>query len=336
MTLALTVAVLVVVGAFAAPPRDLEPVRIGDLAPHSAFTDIARLKQRLFCVYRESDRHALGADGKLRVLVQESDSSWSSFALLEEESVDLRDPKLSITPRGELMLLCGGSHYVEGVLVKRRNMVAFLSPGAESFSPFRWVKIDEDIHTDVDWLWRVTWHGGVGYGVVYQALTGTSGAHLVSTKDGIHYDHVSTFSITGEPNEVTLRFGDHDEMVALVRREGEDAAAYFGSSRAPYTDWSFRELPERMGGPNLVQLPGGEWLAAYRRYRPNGQRTALALIGLNGSLQQLALLPSGGDTSYPGMLIEGDRLLISYYSGHEGQTNVCFLDLELRDLLSAR
>ena len=125
-------------------------------------------------------------------------------------------------------------------------------------------------------------------------------------------------------------------MVALVRREGEDAAAYFGSSSAPYTEWSFRELPERMGGPNLVQLPGGEWLAAYRRYRPNGQRTALALIGLNGSLQQLAVLESGGDTSYPGMLLEGDRLLLSYYSGHEGQTNVYFLDVKLEALLSAR
>jgi hypothetical protein len=234
------------------------------------------------------------------------------------------------------MLLCGGSHYVDRALVTRKNIVTFLKPNAAAFGPLQVVVIDESIRTEVDWLWRVTWHEGVGYGVVYQAITGASGARLVSTRDGLHYDHVSTFQISGEPNEVTLRFSETKQMVALVRREGEDAAAYFGSSSAPYTEWSFRELPERMGGPNLVQLPGGEWLAAYRRYRPNGQQTALALIDLNGSLQQLAVLQSGGDTSYPGLLVEGGRLLVSYYSGHEGQTNVYFLDLELEALLSAR
>ena len=76
-------------------PTDLEPVCVGDFAPHSAFTDIARSGGRLFCAFRESDSHALGADGKIRVIVQGEDSSWSSFALLELEGIDLRDPKLS-------------------------------------------------------------------------------------------------------------------------------------------------------------------------------------------------------------------------------------------------
>ena len=163
-------------------------------------------------------------------------------------------------------------------------------PGADSFGPLQVVEIDEAIHTEDDWLWRVTWHEGVGYGVVYQAITGASGAQLVSTRDGLRYKYISTLPITGEPNEVTLRFDRSGQMVALVRREGEDASAHFGSASAPFTEWSFRELPERMGGPNLVQLPGGEWLAAYRRYRPNGQQTALALIELNCSLQQLAAI----------------------------------------------
>ena len=317
-------------------PGDLDPVCIGDMAPHSAFTDIARAGGRLFCAYRESDSHALGADGKIRVLVREEDSTWSSFALLERETVDLRDPKLSVTPEGELMLLLGGSHYVDRELKLRQNMVALLKPGAEAFGPLKAVEIDEAIRTDVDWLWRVTWHEGVGYGVVYQAITGASGAHLVSTRDGLRYQYISTLPITGEPNEVTLRFDRSGQMVALVRREGEDAAAHFGSAQAPFTEWSFRELPERMGGPNLIQLPGGEWLAAYRRYRPNGQQTALALIKLNGSLQQLAVLESGGDTSYPGLLLEGDRLLLSYYSGHEEKTKVYFLDAPIAALLSRR
>ncbi|WP_281715535.1 hypothetical protein [Alteromonas sp. CyTr2] len=31
---------------------------------------------------------------------------------------------------------------------------------------------------------------------------------------------------------------------------------------------------------------------------------------------ELKTLPSGGDTSYPGLVIEGDNLYVSYYSSH--------------------
>ena len=41
-----------------------------------------------------------------------------------------------------------------------------------------------------------------------------------------------------------------------------------------------------------------------------------------GTLTTLAVLPSGGDTSYPGMVIDDDRLLLSYYSGHEDRTAI--------------
>ena len=33
-------------------------------------------------------------------------------------------------------------------------------------------------------------------------------------------------------------------------------------------------------------------------------------------------LPSGGDCSYPGMVWHDGLLWISYYSSHEGQTNI--------------
>jgi len=33
-------------------------------------------------------------------------------------------------------------------------------------------------------------------------------------------------------------------------------------------------------------------------------------------------LPSGGDTSYPGLLWHEERLWVSYYSSHEGKTSI--------------
>ena len=36
----------------------------------------------------------------------------------------------------------------------------------------------------------------------------------------------------------------------------------------------------------------------------------------DGRFEQIAVLPSGGDTSYPGFLVVGDELWVSYYSSH--------------------
>jgi len=33
-------------------------------------------------------------------------------------------------------------------------------------------------------------------------------------------------------------------------------------------------------------------------------------------LEELHTLPSGGDTSYPGLIVENDSLYVSYYSCH--------------------
>jgi hypothetical protein len=91
------------------PPEIVEVVKIWDTAPHSAFTDLIRFKGKWLCTFREADNHAGGQDGKIRVIVSEDGDKWKSSALLAEDGVDLRDPKISITPDGKLMLLTTAS-----------------------------------------------------------------------------------------------------------------------------------------------------------------------------------------------------------------------------------
>lgn len=43
-------------------------------------------------------------------------------------------------------------------------------------------------------------------------------------------------------------------------------------------------------------------------------RTSLSLYDLvSGKLSRILILPSSGDTSYPGLVLEGDNLLISLF-----------------------
>ena len=41
------------------------------------------------------------------------------------------------------------------------------------------------------------------------------------------------------------------------------------------------------------------------------------------------MLPSAGDTSYPGLVRKDDTLLVSYYSSHEGSTAIYLAKLDL-------
>ena len=59
---------------------------------------------------------------------------------------------------------------------------------------------------------------------------------------------------------------------------------------------------------------------------------------VDGALEELAELPSGGDNSYPGFVqLSGDRALVSYYSSHESDasgkriTAIYLAELKLKD-----
>jgi len=132
----------------------------------------------------------------------------------------------------------------------------------------------------------------------------------------------------GYPTEVALRFDSDGTCYALVRRDrrGDDpSSAMLGISPPGYKQWQWKDLGSEFngfGGPNFIQIPGGHWLATGRMH-DGGAHTAICYLDVeNGAMTKLAKLPSGGDTSYPGMVWHNNILYISYYSSHEGKTSI--------------
>ena len=143
--------------------------RIWDSAPHSAFTDLVRWQEKFYCTFREGKGHAGGGDnGRIRIISSSDGEKWHPVDLLELKGIDLRDPKLSVTPDKRLMCLMGGSHYEGNTLLGQLPRVAFMKKGGSKFSALNAVRIDPKIAAEKDWLWWVTWHGNSGYGVTYQ------------------------------------------------------------------------------------------------------------------------------------------------------------------------
>ena len=304
--------------------------RVWDRAAHNAFTDILHVGGAIYLTFREGSGHTPGLDGTIRVLRSDDHGhTWRSVALLAEEGVDLRDPKLSVTPRGRLMLTLGGSMYEGSAVIKREPRVAFSPPSGEGFGEPVPARIDPSIATNDDWLWRVTWHRDVGYGAVYAFDEEAWTLHLVKTRDGMAYENITRLELEDKPNETTLRFLSDGTMLALVRREGGTRTAQLGRSTPPYESWQFEDLGVPIGGPNLLVLSDEEYVIAGREYTPTSSRTSLGVLRAGEPFAFGLELPSAGDTSYPGLLVLQDELWVSYYSGHQGQVGVYLARLRL-------
>jgi hypothetical protein len=340
----------------AADPELASVEKIWDRGPHNAFTDLIRWRGKWYCTFREADGH-VGGDGQLRVLESADGKKWESAALIAERGIDLRDPKLSVTPDDRLMIVAGGSVYEGKALKGRQPRVMFSPPSREAGTGVRsggsfskdgrdWTA-PQRVLAEGEWLWRVTWHDGKCYGVSYNAAERNTPAakdaaktgkappgpadwklKLVVSTDGVKYDLVTHLDVPGHPNEATLRFLPGGEMVALVRREGGNTFGWVGRSKPPYTDWAWRETKHRLGGPNFVRLPDGSLWAGGRSY-PGGAKTVVARMTADGGYEPALTLPSGGDTSYPGLVWHDGLLWVSYYSSHEGKSAIYLAKVKL-------
>ena len=98
--------------------------------------------------------------------------------------------------------------------------------------------------------------------------------------------------------------------------------ALLGTALPPYQDWEWRRLNVRIGGPSIIQIAPNKVIACIRRYG-NGNWTELGWIDIKKASYEPAIrLPSGGDTSYAGLVWRDMKLWISYYSSHEGKTSI--------------
>ena len=292
--------------------------KVWDEGTHAAFTDLVKFDGKYFITFREGYSHVFDengdAEGHIRVLVSKDGMTWESVLDSGLEGIDCRDPKLCETNDGRLMLLFGGSMYRDRKLVSQQGYVMFSKDGRRFSEPEK-ILFNPSPLNEANWLWRVTWNGDTGYGVSYGF--GDNGRTLVlySTKDGVNYDEVKSFDFDGFPNETTLRFLSDGRMLMMVRRDDGDRMGLWGVAEAPYTEWDVKPMPLQVGGPDFLVLDDGTILSGTRSYAIGRHCKTILINGtLDGDFQEVFTLPSDGDTSYPGLLVVGDELWVSYYS----------------------
>ena len=313
--------------------------KIWDEGTHAAFTSLVDFKGKYYCSFREGYSHVFdengNAEGHIRVLASNDGNNWESVLDKGLDGIDCRDPKLSVTPDGRLMVIFGGSLYRNRQLQGQQGYVMFSSDG-QSFSEPEPISLSPDPANECNWLWRVTWNGDTGYGVSYGFGPGGRSLILYETKDGVHYSQVTSFDFDGFPNETTLRFLPDGKMLMMVRRDAGDRMGLWSVSEPPYTEWNTTPMALAVGGPDFLVLDDGTVLAGTRSYLIGNHCKTIILRGtLDGDFQEVFTLPSDGDTSYPGMLVVGDELWVSYYSstGVPGKAAIFLAKLPLYQLM---
>ena len=309
-------------------PEIIAVDRIWDKAPHNAFTDLVRFGGAWYCVFREGTGH-VSLDGALRVITSPDGVKWTSAARIASEAADLRDAKITVTPGGSFgtlttskLMLAGAAALHPPADAKHQSMV-WLSDGGRKWSEA--VEVGDKDY----WLWRVTWREGRVYGIGY-STTGTDIIRLYRSDDGQRFETlVEDLGVRGYANESSIVFDPAGQAFCLLRRDGKPGSAMLGTAGAPYTKWAWNDLGVRIGGPHIIQLPGERFFAVVRLY-DDRQRTSLCTLDVAaGRLTELLALPSGGDTSYAGLVFHDGLLWISYYSSHEDKTAIYLAKLAL-------
>ena len=207
----------------------------------------------------------------------------------------MRDPKLNVLADGRLMLNTAAAPLA--ATNQRQSLAWFTENGSD------WSGGPHEIGESDWWMWGVCSRpDGTVYSVGYgDTKTSPLTTRLYRSTDGINYETiVPTLTADNNTSEAGLTFLQDGSAVTLVRQD------YLGIERSlvgvadgDYTEWTFQVLDKRIGGPEIIELPDGNIIAASRLYSGDIHTGLSWLDPEGGQITELLRLPSGGDTSYP-------------------------------------
>ncbi|MCY3771496.1 MAG: hypothetical protein OXG98_05705 [Gemmatimonadetes bacterium] len=308
---------------------------------HNAFTDFQLFRGRYYVCFRNGLSH-VSPEGKAVVIASDDLVDWHRAGVPINTTGDDRDPHM-IATADRLFVYAGSVAWTGrwddpdgGVRIIQTRCA--VSENGETWSEPR------PVYREGYWLWGVGRANDRFYGLAYGNEPGDrhgrpSELHLVRSADGLDWDLVSV--VTKNGSEATFRIAADGAMRVAIRG-GNDNRFTMATAKPPYTDWWLQDLGKVIPAPLLVEVGGREYVIGRQHLRDPGgpgdsgdqdgsgdptdrerivdRRTSIWRLEGEGVVHVLDL-PSGGDTSYVGVVQQEDgALLLSYYSQHEVET----------------
>ncbi len=293
---------------------------------HNSNTDLIYWQDAFYLIHATSPWHFASERSRLIVWRSTDAVHWERLAELGVEGQDIRDPHFAVV--GDRLFLYALKN--TAFTAEPYGTVLSVSEDGRHWTPF------QDLEPQGWLFWQPkTADGQTWYAPAYWREHGRS--ILLRSTDGERWTEVGLIHEGDRNDETAIEFLPDGRLLCTARLEGSDsilgdprAATLIGTAPPPYTDWSTtRSYVTRLDGPALFSYRGRVY--AVGRYQPgprgpltrlgsifSRKRTALFLVREDG-LVWLTDLPSAGDTSYAGAVVQGDTLYVSYYTSPIGR-----------------
>ena len=296
---------------------------------HNSNSDMIEWQGKFYLSYISSPYHFGSEKSILHVKVSaDQGHSWDEMNTFSPAGEDIRDPKFAIV--GNRLFLYA---------LKNTSFVAepYITVYSHTEDGLIWTNF-EIVPGLEGWLfWRPKTQDGITfYNAAYWYQHGKS--VLLKSTDGFNWEIVSTIYEGDRNDETEIQFLADGRLLATARLEYSGFAdGAFGDvkgatliavSTPPYTEWTelLQSRVTRLDGPYLFTYH--DRIYALGRYQPDlghsglltdqgsilaRKRTSLFEVTTDG-LAYLTDLPSAGDTSYVGLVMDGDKAYASYYT----------------------
>lgn len=303
---------------------------------HNAFTSMARYAGALYLTFRSSSGHG-ASDGQITLLRSRDDGeTWENL----------------------LSPFRSDRNYYEGFLVVFKRRLFMFAGAYDAYRPVQeqlsstWVSVSDDgFHWSEKQLageacWRF-WHpltiDDTMYAARYRLRTRANlqsdgtfpeqdwEVDLAASNDGLQWRKQSEISRNEAGNETEL-YWDGNCLTAFTRRENCPCTLAIRQSAPPFTSWnSCMDFGECVQGMTVKKCGGRLFMFGRRRESSPDIGTIFydrRKISVRGYIFmtehkrwfEYLQLPGALDCAYPDMIeLDGQRMLISYYSQHPYQ-----------------
>ena len=295
---------------------------------HNSNTDMIEWNGAWYLSYVSSPWHFGNDDSVMHVKRSfDTGKTWEELTTFNPPNEDIRDPKFAII--GDKLFLYA---------LKNTDFLAepYISIYSITTDGTDWNGFETIPGLDGWLFWRPkTNDGKTFYNAAYWWEHGKS--VLLKSMDGVNWEIVSTIYEGNRNDETEIEFMPDGRLLATARLEYGAGEVIFGDvkgstlitvSQPPYTQWTkgMQSLVTRLDGPYLFTYHDRIYAAG--RIQPDlgrsgpltsegsaiaRKRTALFEVREDG-LAYLTDFPSNGDTSYVGLVMEGDEAYLAYYT----------------------
>lgn len=287
-----------------------------DPSNHVTNPDLIRFGDRWFLACQES-AHEGWPGGAVRILTSADGKKWESTAVIESPTPrrGLYAPTFTTTPDGRLGGLALGfvgwpnpTDPVPEYGGTQRTMAWASKDGRAWGEPALIGRNDFP-------LGRVVWHDGTAFSPAIGRICGSAQTlHIMAGKDG------KAFASRSEqylpmlmPYEAELLFEADTAYCVVTGYSKAGPSAVLGTAKAPYKEWTWKELDQRFRNARFHRLPGGRVVAAIGLYDQGKFRTSLCEFAPKiGKFTELLKLTTGTLPAATGLAWRDGHLWVSY------------------------